>query len=91
MLAQIAYILLGIGITTYTYYVTTTVEVAPALYIFFLLGFGLVVYGTFTLITSLIKPSSTTQQSRNNIRRCPDCGVKHYETSNYCHKCGAKL
>jgi uncharacterized paraquat-inducible protein A len=91
MFARIAYIILGIGITAYTYYVTTTVDVAPALYVFFLVGFGLVVYGAFSLIKAYVLTEDEPTPQSDTVITCPECGVKHYATSNYCHKCGTKL
>jgi len=29
--------------------------------------------------------------AQHNIIVCPRCGTKHYATSNFCHKCGARL
>ncbi|MBD3209040.1 zinc ribbon domain-containing protein [Candidatus Woesearchaeota archaeon] len=29
--------------------------------------------------------------ARHNIISCPKCGTRHYTTSNFCHKCGARL
>jgi F0F1-type ATP synthase assembly protein I len=95
MLQYLAYTVLGAGITAYTYYVTRSVNTKPAMYLFFLIGFALTVYGAYRLIRSLIFTASTkpTNNNRDNedIIRCSNCGVKHYTTSNYCHKCGSKL
>ena len=29
--------------------------------------------------------------AQHNIIACPRCGTRHYSTSNFCHKCGARL
>ncbi|MBN1274846.1 zinc ribbon domain-containing protein [Candidatus Woesearchaeota archaeon] len=29
--------------------------------------------------------------AQHNVVACPRCGTKHYSTSNFCHKCGARL
>lgn len=31
------------------------------------------------------------QATQHNIIKCPSCGAQHYATSNFCHRCGAKL
>lgn len=91
MLKEIAYTILGVAIIGFTYYVTSTTDVKPALYVFFVVGFGLVVYGTFSLIQGFINPEGASEPHTNDVIACPNCGVKHYTTSNYCHKCGAEL
>lgn len=29
--------------------------------------------------------------TQHNIIKCPACGAQHYATSNFCHRCGARL
>lgn len=31
------------------------------------------------------------QPSQYSVINCPKCGTKHYASSNFCHKCGARL
>ncbi len=95
MLQHLAYTVIGAGITAYTYYVTRSVNTKPAMYLFFLIGFALTVYGAYRFMRSIIFNASTNttndKSENNDIIRCSNCGVKHYTTSNYCHKCGTKL
>lgn len=92
MLRYIAYIILGAGITAYTYYITSAVDTPPAIYLFFVVGFTLTVYGAYRFMRSLIfSQSHNTSSADQEVIRCPRCGVKHYTSSNYCHKCGAEL
>ena len=40
----------------------------------------------------LLHNNDYTQNTGNKkIILCPNCSAKHYDTSNYCHKCGTKL
>lgn len=93
MFKELAYTVLGAAISGYTYYITTTVETKPAMYIFFFIGFALIAYSVFSILTTYITGGAEVSEddATQGIVRCPSCGVKHYQTSNYCHKCGAEL
>lgn len=91
MFRYMAYVIIGAAITGYTYYVTTVVETKPAIYTFFVVGFALITYSTYQIATTLITGGDDPTAEEPEVIPCPSCGVRHYKTSNYCHKCGAEL
>ncbi len=83
----IVYIIIGIIVTFASNWVLNNVE-TPGMNFFYYGGILLIATGVAKLAFNYVKKE---EKDEKNIIRCEKCGVKHYEISNYCHICGAKL
>jgi len=98
-ISGIIFIIVGIIIA----FVTSRIE---GMQFFYILGAGFILWGilkiarkalTKRIFGSEIKAKETkpdnyynTHQAQDTLA-CPNCGLKHYSTANYCQQCGAKL
>ncbi len=88
-LQPIIFIILGIIVSI----VSDRVDQDGSMTLFFYLGIIFIIIGIAKLaIKFIMSPKKDYERKRTKkIILCPSCGEKHFETSNYCHKCGTKL
>ncbi len=81
------YVVLGVLVSFFSNRVMQAAD-AQGMRFFYYVGMILIAVGVMKIVYNYIKKED---ESEKNVISCPSCGVRHYESSNYCHMCGTKL
>jgi len=93
ILTSLITLLTGAGIIWFTSYTQNMIQTPPLFTSFYFLGALFLAYPVYQATKWYITKEDNDAKDPDSIRmkRCPHCDTPHYNESNYCHMCGAKL